>query len=88
MGKYLMMTAARRGRFDKRLKFCLTGRDTESGEEAEASARAMLDKGVESVLVKRGINGSMLVSRSDKPLNQSIFSVEKVREHCQFGAQP
>ncbi|BDA46191.1 Ribokinase [Coccomyxa sp. Obi] len=56
----------------------LTGRNTESQEEAEAAAQVMLGQGVDIVLVKRGTSGSLQVSKDAGPLTQAIFPVEKV----------
>ena len=51
---------------------------TESREQVEAAARKLLDQGVKTaVLVKRGKNGSLLVTREDS-IEQSIFKTNKV----------
>lgn len=57
---------------------CVPGRNTESAEGAEAAARTLLEEGVDSVLVKRGTRGSLLVSRKEATVNQPIFPVDKV----------
>ena len=51
---------------------------TESKEEVEAAARVLLDQGVKNaVLVKRGKNGSLLVT-TDSAIEQGIFEAGKV----------
>ena len=60
---------------------CLSvGMPTESTSEVEAAARKLLSQGVkESVLVKRGGKGSLLVTESQST-EQGIFKAEKVSE--------
>lgn len=51
---------------------------TESKEEVEVAARKLLEQGVkEAVLVKRGSNGSLLVTAKDS-IEQGILKAEKV----------
>lgn len=51
---------------------------TESREEVEAAARVLLDQGIKNaVLVKRGKNGSLLVTR-ESAIEQGIFEAGKV----------
>lgn len=58
--------------------YSLTGMPTESKQEAEAAARKLLDQGVQqAVLVKRGKNGSLLVTKSEA-IEQQIFEAGKV----------
>ncbi|KAK9812771.1 hypothetical protein WJX72_003419 [[Myrmecia] bisecta] len=55
----------------------MTGKPTESDSEVEAAARQLLEQGVDTVLVKRGSQGSMLVTGRDN-IKQPIFKVDKV----------
>lgn len=59
----------------------VSGKKTESEEEAAAAAQLMLEQGVDTVLVKRGTSGSVQISKADGPLTQPIFPVDKV-QHC------
>lgn len=52
--------------------------ETESEQQAEEAARDILSRGVHSVLVKRGTNGSLLIDRLGDAKLQPIFQVEKV----------
>ena len=52
--------------------------ETESQQQAEGAAREILSQGVDSVLVKRGTNGSLLLDNTGDVILQSIFKVEKV----------
>lgn len=55
-----------------------TGMPSESKEEVEVAARKLLEQGVKSaVLVKRGKNGSLLVTKDDS-IEQDIFEANKV----------
>ncbi|KAK9906897.1 hypothetical protein WJX75_009892 [Coccomyxa subellipsoidea] len=56
----------------------LTGKGTESEEEAAAAAQLMLEQGVDTVLVKRGTSGSLQICKADGSLTQPIFPVDKV----------
>ncbi len=53
------------------------GKPTESKDEVETAARVLLNQGVkDAVLVKRGKNGSLLVTRDDA-IEQGIFEAGK-----------
>ena len=52
--------------------------ETESEQQAEDAARDILSRGVHSVLVKRGTNGSLLIDRDGEVNLQPIFEVDKV----------
>ena len=52
--------------------------ETESEQQAEEAAREILSRGVHSVLVKRGTNGSLLIDNDGDVNLQPIFQVEKV----------
>jgi sugar/nucleoside kinase (ribokinase family) len=55
------------------------GRETETQEQVEAAARQMQERGVQTVLVKRGTKGSLLLSRGGQCISQPIFPVQPVR---------
>ena len=48
------------------------------GAPRQAAARDILSRGVHSVLVKRGTNGSLLIDRDGEVNLQPIFEVDKV----------
>lgn len=56
----------------------LTGKETESDQQAEEAARDILSQGVRSVLVKRGTNGSLMVDKDGSVTKQPIFRADKV----------
>lgn len=54
------------------------GMPTDSRQDIEAAARQLLSQGIkESVLVKRGSSGSLLVTK-DGAVEQGIFKADKV----------
>ncbi|CAK0752448.1 hypothetical protein CVIRNUC_002147 [Coccomyxa viridis] len=56
----------------------LTGKDTDSKDQAEEAARDILGQGVSSVLVKRGTNGSLLIDKDGYRSSQPIYEADKV----------